>query len=203
MSAFKRYKSKVFWDQMAYLDGAEAVAERPIVQSPRPRNHEYESHEEEEEEDEDPSSITHDTFDKGDVTAIRVCPDVLRKSRSVGSLYNLSIEADLYNASCFHRDSNSSREDNRCCSSMSQEFRSQDSGFSDTDRSHCSLIVVGDKQATKKPRKRKKYHKERKLHPKILGSLWLDESDLPDLPAHSSTPKDAKRQNHAISCNRK
>lgn len=74
MSAFKRYQSKVFWEQMASHDlENDRFIERnePLHRSFNERLREKEN--EEEEEEDSTSKSENDTIDGANITAIRVC----------------------------------------------------------------------------------------------------------------------------------
>lgn len=73
---------------------------------------------------------------------------------------------------------------NRSCSPLSQDFKSQDSGFSDSERSDCSEAY---ENATPR-RKLRRRRMRRRIQP---ASPWLEEGS-PAMPTHTSTPKDSR-----------
>lgn len=73
---------------------------------------------------------------------------------------------------------------NRSCSPLSQDFKSQDSGFSDSERSDCSETY---ENATPR-RKLRRRRTRRRIQP---ASPWLEEGS-PAMPTHTSTPKDSR-----------
>ena len=73
---------------------------------------------------------------------------------------------------------------NRSYSPLSQDFKSQDSGFSDSERSDCSEAYENATPRRKLRRKRMR----RRLQP---ASSWLEEGS-PPIPTHTSTPKDSR-----------
>lgn len=73
---------------------------------------------------------------------------------------------------------------NRSYSPLSQDFKSQDSGFSDSERSDCSEAYENATPRRKLRRKRMR----RRIQP---TSPWLEEG-FPPMPTHTSTPKDSK-----------
>ncbi|EZA50922.1 hypothetical protein X777_10550 [Ooceraea biroi] len=72
---------------------------------------------------------------------------------------------------------------NRSCSPLSQDFKSQDSGFSDSERSDCSKTYENATPRRKLRRKRIK----RRIQSLGIASSWLEEECSP-IPAHTSTP---------------
>jgi len=73
---------------------------------------------------------------------------------------------------------------NRSYSPLSQDFKSQDSGFSDSERSDCSEAYENATPRRKLRRKRMR----RRIQP---ASPWLEEGS-PPMPTHTSTPKDSR-----------
>lgn len=76
MSAFKRYQSKVFWNQMAARDLEDDYfvgRNDPPRYCFNERLREKEKNEEEEEEEDSISKLENDTIDGANITAIRVC----------------------------------------------------------------------------------------------------------------------------------
>lgn len=73
MSAFKRYQSKVFWDQMASRDMED---DRSVGRNNPPRysfDERVNEKNEEKEEQEDSTNSENDTVDDANITAIHVC----------------------------------------------------------------------------------------------------------------------------------
>lgn len=73
MSAFKRYQSKVFWDQMASRDLED---DRSVGRNDPPRysfNERVREKEEEKEEKGDSTKSENDTVDDTNITAIHIC----------------------------------------------------------------------------------------------------------------------------------
>lgn len=73
---------------------------------------------------------------------------------------------------------------NRSYSPLSQDFKSQDSGFSDSERSDCS-------KAYENATPRRKLRKKRMRRRIQSASPWLEEGS-PPMPTHTSTPKDSR-----------
>lgn len=73
---------------------------------------------------------------------------------------------------------------NRSYSPLSQDFKSQDSGFSDSERSDCSEAYENATPRRKLRRKRMR----RRIQP---ASPWLEE-ESPPKPTHTSTPKNSR-----------
>lgn len=73
MSAFKRYQSKVFWDQMASHD----LEDDRSVERNDPPHYSFNECvcEKEEKEEEDSTKSENDTVDDMNITAIHVCND--------------------------------------------------------------------------------------------------------------------------------
>jgi len=76
---------------------------------------------------------------------------------------------------------------NRSCSPLSQDFKSQDSGFSDSERSDCSKTYENATPRRKLRRKRMKH----RIQSMGTTSSWLEEECSP-IPTHTSTPKDSR-----------
>lgn len=74
MSAFKRYQSKVFWDQMASRDLED---DRSVGRNDPPcysfNEGIHEKEEEKKEEEEDSIKSENDTIDNANITAIHIC----------------------------------------------------------------------------------------------------------------------------------
>lgn len=77
MSAFKRYQSKVFWDQMASRDLEDDRSVRrndpPFSFNENVPEKKKEREEKEEEEEDDSTKSENDTIDDANITAIHVC----------------------------------------------------------------------------------------------------------------------------------
>ncbi|RLU14923.1 hypothetical protein DMN91_012810 [Ooceraea biroi] len=191
MSAFKRCPSKVFWDQMALHD---MENERFVMRSEPVRYsfNEYLYREEDEEEEENSNSKSgNDTTDDANITAIHVSNKSSESEPSQDVRHN-SLTRDEDVAS--HRkvenmDKEEEEEEhdsgvrNRSCSPLSQDFKSQDSGFSDSERSDCSKTYENATPRRKLRRKRIK----RRIQSLGIASPWLEEECSP-IPAHTSTP---------------
>lgn len=193
MSAFKRYQSKVFWGQMASqdlgFDRFNAQAELPRFKQnflPEPIELPEKEEEEEEEEEQEVNESSggcneHDTVDGQNITAIHVCQNINNRSETTSTT-----------AAC-ENDENNAMSENRCCSPLSQDLRSQDSGFSDSERSNCSELYENETPRRRRRRSKtfgRKSERQRKIHGRI-GNLWLDEDILPN-PSCTSTPKDTR-----------
>ncbi|EFN85505.1 protein inscuteable homolog [Harpegnathos saltator] len=196
MSAFKRYQSRVFWNQMAsrdlgddYFVEKNALPERDRFESPP---HEGNTKEREEEEEDSTGKSENDTVSSGEITAIRVCrnadEDMEQNTCQISSIHDESV------ARC-RMDMEESKEEgehevvakNRSCSPLSQDLKSLDSGFSDSERSNCSEAY---ENATPKRKSRRRRIRERRIQPKI-ASPWLEEVSPPN-PMHTSTPKNSR-----------
>lgn len=77
---------------------------------------------------------------------------------------------------------------NRSCSPLSQDFKSQDSGFSDSERSDCSEDY---ENATPKRKMKRKKMRRRRIQSSGIASSWM-EGASPPIPTHTSTPKNSK-----------
>lgn len=82
---------------------------------------------------------------------------------------------------------------NRSLSPLSQDLKSLDSGFSDSERSNCSQTLEDESPQRRRRRRRKAKERNRRIRHKI-GSLW-SENDLIPRPTCTSTPKDLKIRN--------
>lgn len=78
---------------------------------------------------------------------------------------------------------------NRSCSPLSQDLRSLDSGFSDSERSNCSELYENE---TPRRRRRRKRVKDRRhgMHSR-MDAVWLKDENIPN-PTYTSTPKDSR-----------
>ncbi|XP_011063410.1 PREDICTED: protein inscuteable homolog [Acromyrmex echinatior] len=185
MSAFKRYQSKVFWDQMASHDLED---DRSVGRNDPPHysfNEHVREKEEKEEEEEDSTKSENDTVDDMNITAIHVCNDENTKQNAcqISLIRNESITRRRMSMEETDKGEECERK-NRSYSPLSQDFKSQDSGFSDSERSDCSEAYENATPRRKLRRKRMR----RRLQP---ASPWLEEGS-PPIPTHTSTPKDSK-----------
>lgn len=89
---------------------------------------------------------------------------------------------------------------NRSCSPLSQDLRSLDSGFSDSERSNCSEFYENETPRHRRRRKRVK-DRQHKIHPKS-GVIWLEDETIPN-PTYTSTPKNSRTlpRNHIMMFN--
>ncbi|KZC09259.1 PREDICTED: protein inscuteable homolog [Dufourea novaeangliae] len=191
MSAFKRRQSRVFWGQMEELDMGRldrfAARNDDLARQNLRRN--MEVHEEEAEER---SSSINESDTVQNITAIHVCPSEDREDLySVASICNGNVMTQT--ATMDIQDEEKEDENNivlvdRSCSPISQDLRSLDSGFSDSERSNCSEHYENETPMRRRRRRRIKDRRQ-SVHPR-LGSVWLDES-LPN-PTYTSTPKDPR-----------
>lgn len=76
---------------------------------------------------------------------------------------------------------------NRSCSPLSQDLRSQDSGFSDSERSDCS---EASENITPR-RKSRRRMRQRRMQSMGIASPWLEDGS-PSMPKHTSTPKHSR-----------
>ncbi|XP_061932143.1 protein inscuteable homolog isoform X2 [Apis cerana] len=78
---------------------------------------------------------------------------------------------------------------NRSCSPLSQDLRSLDSGFSDSERSNCSELYENETPRRRRRRKRVK-DRRHKIHSRN-GVVWLEDETIPN-PTYTSTPKNSR-----------
>lgn len=78
---------------------------------------------------------------------------------------------------------------NRSCSPLSQDLRSLDSGFSDSERSNCSELYENETPRRRRRRKRVK-DRRHKIHSRN-GVVWLEDESIPN-PTYTSTPKNSR-----------
>ncbi|XP_017763987.1 PREDICTED: protein inscuteable homolog [Eufriesea mexicana] len=196
MSAFKRHQSKVFWSHMASrdLESVDPFASRndfAKVKQNIARNFEIA-----EEEAEDRSSSINDTSytnDSENVTAIRVLPNENEERQYTTTtideenLMTQTVTMEIKDED--KEDENNTALANRSCSPLSQDLRSLDSGFSDSELSNCSEFCENE---TPMRRRRRKRFKDRRhgMHSRI-GTLWLGDEAIPN-PTYTSTPKDSR-----------
>ncbi|XP_014488593.1 PREDICTED: protein inscuteable homolog [Dinoponera quadriceps] len=187
MSALKRYQSKVFWDQMASRDLKD---DHSVGRNPKSDNFESLFREEDTERGGEDSTgkSENDTVDSGDITAIRICKspdeDAKQNARRITSIRDES-------AACGRMEETKKEEKHkvvsRSCSPLSQDLKSQDSGFSDSERSDCTEAY---ENATPRQKSRRRKIREWKFHLRI-ASPWSEEISPPN-PKHTSTPKDSR-----------
>ncbi|XP_012535113.1 protein inscuteable homolog [Monomorium pharaonis] len=194
MSAFKRYQSKVFWNQMAVHDLEDdhfAGRNDP----PRYSLNECKKEEPKEEEEENSTKSENDTVDNANITAIHVCnksdENIKQNECRISLIRDESLTRRRMTTD--ETDKREEREEeeeereirNRSYSPLSQDFKSQDSGFSDSERSDCSEAY---ENATPRRKLRTKRVRRRRIQ---LASPWLEEGSSP-MPTHTSTPKDTR-----------
>ncbi|XP_017883297.1 protein inscuteable homolog [Ceratina calcarata] len=196
MSAFKRHQSKVFWNQMATkdLESLDPFAARnDFVKFKQNVGDNFEIVEGETEEPSSSINNSSDTADGENVTAIRVYPndnDDRQYSMTTINEENMMTQVATMDIKDEDKeDDNNIVLRNRSCSPLSQDLRSLDSGFSDSERSNCSECYENE---TPRRRKRRKRVKDRRhgLNPR-LKAVWLEDETLPN-PTYTSTPKDAR-----------
>ncbi|GAB1867441.1 Protein inscuteable homologue C-terminal domain-containing protein [Camponotus japonicus] len=191
MSAFKRYQSKVFWEQMAShdLENDRFIEQNePLHCSFNERLREKENEEEEEEDSTNKSE--NDTIDGANITAIRVCNDSEENPKQDVRQISLTGEESIVHCRMAEMDGQEERKiatGNRSCSPLSQDLRSQDSGFSDSERSDCS---EASENITPR-RKSRRRMRQRKMQSMGIASPWLEDGS-PSMPKHTSTPKHSR-----------
>ncbi|KAL6256826.1 hypothetical protein P5V15_011765 [Pogonomyrmex californicus] len=187
MSAFKRYQSKVFWDQMASRDLEDDHSAKRYDPSRYSFNERI--REKEEEEEENLTKSENDTVDNANVTAIHVCNksdgNIKQNVCQISLIHDKSVTHHRMTVKQTDEEKEEHEMRNRSCSPLSQDFKSQDSGFSDSERSDCSETC---ENATPRRKLRRKRIKQRRIQ---STSSWLEEESLP-IPTHTSTPKDSK-----------
>ncbi|XP_076767006.1 INSC spindle orientation adaptor protein [Xylocopa sonorina] len=195
MSAFKRHQSKVFWSHMATQD-LESL-DRFATRSDRSKIKQNVGNNfgiiEEETEDRSASvNDTSDTIDSVNVTAIRVCPNENEHQHYTTTTIH---EKDMMTQVATMEIKDEDKEDgnnivvaNRSYSPLSQDLRSLDSGFSDSERSNCSELYENE---TPRRRRRRKRVKDRQHGTTRIGAVWLQDETLPN-PTYTSTPKSSK-----------
>ncbi|XP_071638342.1 protein inscuteable homolog [Temnothorax longispinosus] len=193
MSAFKRYQSKVFWDQMASRDLENDSVGRndPPRYSFNERVHVKEE-EKEEEEEEDSTKSENNTVDDANITAIHVCDksdeNIKQNACRISLICDESITRRRMSGTVVEETDKAEEEEgeirNRSYSPLSQDFKSQDSGFSDSERSDCS-------EAFENATPRRKLRRKRMRRRLQSASPWREEGS-PPMPTHTSTPKDSR-----------
>ncbi|XP_076646658.1 INSC spindle orientation adaptor protein [Halictus rubicundus] len=182
MSAFKRHQSRVFWGHMEAQD----LGRRSPFGA---RNDLAGTRISEEVEPEESSINESNTVEN--ITAIHVCPSENRQDLySVASICDGDIMTQT--ATMDIQDDDKDDEDNvvlanRSCSPMSHDLRSLDSGFSDSERSHCSEHY--EHETPRRRRRRRLKDRRMGTHSRV-GSVWFDKS-LPN-PMFTSTPKNSR-----------
>lgn len=208
MSAFKRHQSKVFWEQMSTQDlKRDSTIRRKdpveILQFPPPpaTDTDYPSENDEEEQS---TSLRDNSYTNVDnVTVIHVCPRVneLKRDRTFDGVSicrensTILVQGEKTNISeCGREDeTNTVLSESRSFSPLSQDLKSQDSGFSDSERSNCTETCDDESPQRRRRRRRKAKERNQRVHAKI-GHLWL-ENGLPPRPTCTSTPKNPKLRN--------
>ncbi|XP_011164300.1 protein inscuteable homolog [Solenopsis invicta] len=190
MSAFKRYQSKVFWGQMASHDlQDDRFAERNDLTRYSFNERVREKEEEEKEEKEEENSTKSENDTDANITAIRVCKSEENIKQNVSRISLICDESlTCHGMTVEKTDKGEEKREirNRSYSPLSQDFKSQDSGFSDSERSDCSEAYENATPRRKLRRKRVR----RRIQP---ASPWLDpEEGSPPIPTHTSTPKDSR-----------
>ncbi|XP_076665381.1 INSC spindle orientation adaptor protein [Andrena cerasifolii] len=199
MSAFKRHQSKVFWGHMATqdLESLDPFAARNDFAKVRQNPCRESAIAEEEAEERSSSTNESDTIDNGNITAIHVCPSENRDREGLYSVATTVCDENVMTQVATMEIKDDDKVDdednivlaNRSCSPMSQDLRSLDSGFSDSERSNCSEVYENETPIRRRRRKRVKD----RLHgvQQRIGSLWLGGEALPS-PSYTSTPKDSR-----------
>ncbi|XP_043681171.1 uncharacterized protein LOC122635249 [Vespula pensylvanica] len=204
MNNFKRYQSKVFWEQMSSQDLKKDSTIRrkdpvEVLQFPPPPSTDTDYPSENDEENRS-SSLRENNFTNVDnVTVIHVCPkvnelqcdDALIQCRKNPTL--LQREKTDITVGTHENKENTVVSGNRSLSPLSQDLKSLDSGFSDSERSNCSQTLEDESPQRRRRRRRKAKERNRRIRHKI-GSLW-SENDLIPRPTCTSTPKDLKIRN--------
>ncbi|KAF7412299.1 hypothetical protein HZH66_001195 [Vespula vulgaris] len=204
MNNFKRYQSKVFWEQMSSQDLKKDSTIRrkdpvEVLQFPPPPSTDTDYPSENDEENRS-SSLRENNFTNVDnVTVIHVCPkvnelqcdDALIQCRENPTL--LQREKTDITVGTHENKENTVVSGNRSLSPLSQDLKSLDSGFSDSERSNCSQTLEDESPQRRRRRRRKAKERNRRIRHKI-GSLW-SENDLIPRPTCTSTPKDLKIRN--------
>ncbi|XP_032671397.1 protein inscuteable homolog isoform X2 [Odontomachus brunneus] len=190
MSAFKRYQSRVFWDQMATRDlKDDRFAERNGL--PKCDSFEFPPHEKDVEKEDSTGKSENNTVNSGDITAIRVCKssdeDPKRNACPISSIRDESIARRRMDVEETKEEKREIISRNRSCSPLSQDLKSQDSGFSDSERSDCSQAY---ENATPRRKSRRRRMRERRIQ-STIASPSLEEASPPN-PMHTSTPKNSR-----------
>ncbi|KAM0734359.1 Protein inscuteable-like protein [Formica fusca] len=182
MSMFKRYQSKVFWEQMALHDLQNDRSHHIFKESLREN--------ENEEEENSTSKSENDTIDGANITAIRVSNKSDESPKQDVCQISLTHEESIVHHRMAEMDEQEERKitGNRSCSPLSQDFRSQDSGFSDSERSDCSEAY---ENVTPRRKLRRRTRRQRRMQSKGITSSWLEEGS-PSMPKHTSTPKHSR-----------
>ncbi|KAL2718376.1 Protein inscuteable like protein [Vespula squamosa] len=207
MNNFKRHQSKVFWEQMLSQDLKKDSTIRrkdpvEVLQfPPPPTDTDYPSENDEENRS---SSLRENNFTNVDnVTVIHVCPKVSEPQRDrtfddtlIQCRENATIlqgEKTDITVGTHENKGNTVVSENRSLSPLSQDLKSLDSGFSDSERSNCSQTLEDESPQRRRRRRKKAKERNRRIRHKI-GSIW-SENDLIPRPTCTSTPKDPKIRN--------
>ncbi|XP_015181225.1 PREDICTED: uncharacterized protein LOC107068905 [Polistes dominula] len=207
MNTFKRYQSKVFWEQMSSQDLKKNSTIRrkdpvEVLQFPPPPpiDTDYPSENEEEKEENQSSSLRESHFTNVDnVTVIHVC-SVVSESQQDKTFNDVSIckenstiiqgkKMDINNGTQ-ENEGNTIVSEIRSLSPLSQDLKSLDSGFSDSERSNCSQTIEDESPQRRRRRRKKAKERNHRIRHKI-SPLWLGK-DLIPRPTCTSTPKDSK-----------
>ncbi|XP_029178325.1 protein inscuteable homolog [Nylanderia fulva] len=184
MSAFKRYQSKVFWEQMASRDLENEVCFTERNEPSRKGN-------EEEKEEDSASRSENDTIDGANITAIHVCNQSDESPKQDACQISLTCDESMVHRRTTEMDVQEERKivsGNRSYSPSSQDLRSQDSGFSDSERSDCSEAY---ENVTPRRKLRRRRRRTRQHRMQSTGIAWLEEGS-PSMPKHTSTPKHSR-----------
>ncbi|XP_035742159.1 uncharacterized protein LOC118450470 isoform X1 [Vespa mandarinia] len=208
MNTFKRHQSKVFWEQMSSQDLKKDFTIRrkdpvEVFQFPPPPSTDTDYPSENDEENRS-SSLRENNFTNVDnVTVIHVCPRVSETQRDktfddtlIRCRENPTIlqeERTDISVGTHKNEGNIVVSENRSLSPLSQDLKSLDSGFSDSERSNCSQTLEDESPQRRRRRRRKAKERNRRIRHKI-GSL-CSENNLIPRPTCTSTPKDPKIQN--------
>ncbi|XP_047366162.1 uncharacterized protein LOC124955582 isoform X1 [Vespa velutina] len=208
MNTFKRHQSKVFWEQMSSQDLKKDFMIRrkdpvEVFQFPPPPSTDTDYPSENDEENRS-SSLRENNFTNVDnVTVIHVCPrvsetqcdktfdDALIRCRENPTI--LQEERTDISVGTHKNEGNIVVSENRSLSPLSQDLKSLDSGFSDSERSNCSQTLEDESPQRRRRRRRKAKERNRRIRHKI-GSL-CSENNLIPRPTCTSTPKDPKIRN--------
>ncbi|KAL6428048.1 hypothetical protein ACFW04_008434 [Cataglyphis niger] len=189
MSAFKRYQSKVFWEQMASRD----LENDRFIEKNEPSHHIFnESLRKKENEEEDSNSKSeNDTIDGENITAIRVSNKNDESSKQDMCQISLTHEESIVHHRISEMDGQERKTitGNRSCSPLSQDLRSQDSGFSDSERSDYSETY--ENMTPRQKLRKRRTRRQRKMQSREIASSWLEEGS-PSMPKHTSTPKHSR-----------
>ncbi|XP_015607662.1 protein inscuteable homolog [Cephus cinctus] len=217
MSGFKRHQSKVFWSYMASQDVGQTPFPHRDVDQPRSLPSFY-CNLNATADDGEESLRGYDSTDglhrTGNITTIRIGeedskqqPDIRTPSpqmdKDMDGLPMSKTSSD--ETSCSGAVAQEPHEEvvsqDRSYSPNSHGHRSQDSGFSDSERSESPGICGNStprRRRTNRPRDRRR---SKRVYPKRLESPWKD-NEVPPHPAHTSTPKQSslRIKNDSLAC---